>query len=58
MLDEDLGDAEGLPDFEEVMGEGLGLLLIEPGGGLVQQKQRRLHAERPAQLHALLHPIR
>ena len=45
MLDEHRGDAQLLFHVEEVARHVLGLLLIEAGGGLVEQQQLRIGAQ-------------
>ena len=47
VLDHEQADAEGVPDRGERADQLVGLALVEPGGGLVEQEEERAGGERP-----------
>ena len=58
VLDEDHGDPELLADVEDEPGHVLGLLEVHAGDRLVEEQQLGIHGQRPAELDALLEPVR
>ena len=58
VLHEEHGELEVVADLADELAEVGDLLVVQPAGRLVQQKEARLRHERASELDALLDPVR
>ncbi len=58
VLHEEHGELEVVADLPDELAELGDLLVVQPAGGLVEEKQARLRHERARELDALLDPVR